>query len=732
MPNPPRRRHPRHPGPPPDHPDTPFRDPAEYLDALFGAIREHVAEAEETEEEPFDTDDFDYVPVHLRERQRRSAPRHAPWAPPPPCRSTTRAPQVRSTARLVRRRVAATRKADRTFAWPHQALADATGLERSLALAVVLLRGFEADRLGPHMRSQPPEPEEIGELAHRLAGTRTDARRRIVRALQADGELVRGGLVQPFGDEEHRYFRHHGPGFLLPRAVRRFIDGRPTPLEPTRVVGPGREQPHDWMSDASSDQIRTRVAGRERAQKLLAASDLPTAGARAALGPVEIAVPRGVPGAGLAGALATLLERPVIDALPRPQEPEPGRRELIAEARLRGAAVLIEVPEPAMGGPFGPFTEDPEEEAHRWPYEVLVIRLDRGEGEAGVRLTPPGPETRGRLWSRALETLQEPPLEPSILERLTAMPLHPEQIVATAAAHVISADGTPRSPGALLQTAGRALRLDGPTAEIPSIRLADVILPPELRRQAEHAIAACGDWKALAERLEGSIHGGYGRTPVLLFSGAPGTGKTRLAEAVAGEQGRALRRLSGPDLRSCWYGEAERTIRTEFRRRDDAVLFLDEVDGFLTQRGSGPQSRTDSRLANVLLEEIERTDHLVIMATNRAAQLDAALERRVLFHLKFEAPGPVQREQIWRLHLPTGIAGSEEVDCGRLARLELSGGGIKNASWRAILTAHRDGDPLTTASVEEEGRRELAGARSTRTVAGFGARGGRSRRPAEA
>ena len=46
MPNPPRRRHPRHPGPPPDHPDTPFRDPAEYLDALFGAIREHVATRE--------------------------------------------------------------------------------------------------------------------------------------------------------------------------------------------------------------------------------------------------------------------------------------------------------------------------------------------------------------------------------------------------------------------------------------------------------------------------------------------------------------------------------------------------------------------------------------------------------------------------------------------------------------------------------------------------------------
>ena len=582
---------------------------------------------------------------------------------------------------------------------------------------MLILRAFEVDRLGSGYPTQSPEAEVVGDLAGRLLRVRKEARERIVEALRPGGELVRGGLVRPREDDDGPHY-HGGPGFLLPRAIRRFIDGRPTPLEPTRLLLPGAERPEVWMSSNSANQIQAQAAGQLRARRLLASPDLPIAALRTGLGAIEITVPKELPAAGLAGALASVLDRPVLDGLPRLQSPEPGRAELIAEARLRGAALLLEADEPLPEGGM-PFPFGPDEAAEPWPSELLVIRVGRGSADSGgIQLEPPESVVRADLWRRALHTLDEPVPTWDLLDRLAGLPLHPEQIIGAAAQHVM----TPGSAGrtnSLLQTAGRAIRRDGPGAEIPQLRLTDVIMAPTLRVEAEQALAACTDWKRLAERLEGTAHAGYGRTPVLLFSGPSGTGKTRLAEALAGEQARPLRRLSGPDLRSCWFGESEKQIRTEFRRRDPAILFLDEIDAFLGKRGAGPQAQHDDRLANVLLEEIERTEHVVVMATNRADDLDPAVQRRVLFHLRFEAPGRPEREAIWRLHLPSSIPGAEGVDCAQLARHPLSGGGVKNASWRAILRADREGADLTTDLVEEEARREARRAPTGRPTAGF-------------
>ena len=703
-----------------DHP--PFTDRSEFLEALCDAVREHVSTTAPSEEPPADTDEFDYVPPHLRSRRRgsRRGPHRThqpPWADPhgPPLPS--RGPV--SVASSLRNRIAATRRHDRAFPWPHEALAKAVGIDRYLAGAVIILRAFEADRLGPGYPTQSPEPEVIGELCGRLLRVRKDVRARITQALQPGGDLVRGGLVRPLADEESRHYCH-GPGFLLPRAIRRFIDGRPTPLEPTRLLLPGAESPEAWMSADSARRIQAQAAGQVRARRLLASPDLPIAAVRSGLGPMEICVPKDVPAAGLAGALASALDRPVLDGLPRPQSPEPGRAELVAEARLRGAVLLLEADEsPPQGG--SPFPFGPDEDSEPWPSELLIVRLSRGApSEGGLQLEPPGTFVRAELWERALRALDEPIPENDMLDRLASLPLHPEQIVAAAAEHVMTpGDGDGRTT-TLLQTAGRGIRRDGPGAEIPQVRLSDVILAPALRAEAEQAFAACMDWKRLAQRLAGTTHDSYGRTPVLLFSGPSGTGKTRLAEALAGEQARPLRRLSGPDLRSCWFGESEKQIRTEFRRRDPAILFLDEIDGFLGKRGGSAATHHDDRLANVLLEEIERTEHVVVMATNRADHLDPAVRRRVLFHLQFEKPGRAEREAIWRLHLPEGVPGATEVDCERLAAHALSGGAIKNASWRAILRATREEADLTTARVEEEARREAAGAPTARGRAGFG------------
>lgn len=719
MPRPPRSqaRHQRRVPPP-------FEDRDDYLQAVAGAVREQVQALGARVDDPPDTDEFEYLPPHLRARRR--GPRGAPpgWSPAPGPRADHAAMLEGCSPQQLRARVAATRTQDSSFVWPHQQLARATGLRRHLTAALVVIRSLEIDRLGPDLPPQTLDPDLVAELTGSLYGTRRAPRSEIARALRPDGLLVRGGLVLPGQDRDHGPYRG-SPSWLLPKAVRRFIDGRPTPLQETRLLVAGGETPEDWISEASAARIVARASGLTRARRLLSGPSLPTATLRGGLGAVEITLPEGVPAEGLAGALATLLDRQVVDALPRPREAAPSYTEMVAEARLHDAVLLVEAPPPTEDGPFAgrhrhPLFDDDAEPPDGWPTEILLVKLGRGSDPGnGIRLEPPGASIRAELWQRSLAALQLPMPDRDVVDRLARLPLHPEQIVEAAARHVISADGQGLDPAALLQTAGRGTRQQ-PGLEVPATRLDDVVLSPGLRAEATDAVSACRTWKRLSRTLQGTPHAGYGRTPVLLFSGPPGTGKTMLAEALAGELARRLRRLSGPDLRSCWYGEAEQRIRTEFRRDDTSVLFLDEVDGFLHARGDGPASRTDDRLANVLLEEIERTEHVVVMASNLPTCLDPALARRVLFHLRFEPPLRAEREAIWRLHLPASVAGSDAVDCARLARLELSGGGIKNASWRAILTADRDGLPLTTTAVEAEARREANGGGKSRTRAGFG------------
>jgi SpoVK/Ycf46/Vps4 family AAA+-type ATPase len=100
-------------------------------------------------------------------------------------------------------------------------------------------------------------------------------------------------------------------------------------------------------------------------------------------------------------------------------------------------------------------------------------------------------------------------------------------------------------------------------------------------------------------------------------------------------------------------------------------------------------SRESNTVVNVLLQELERFGGVVIFATNLAANFDPAFERRIRTHVLFEMPGPVEREQIWRVQLhPWKTPLDEDVDFVALAeRFEVSGGDIRNAVLKAALAA---------------------------------------------
>lgn len=164
----------------------------------------------------------------------------------------------------------------------------------------------------------------------------------------------------------------------------------------------------------------------------------------------------------------------------------------------------------------------------------------------------------------------------------------------------------------------------------------------------------------------------YGRGVTLLFAGPSGTGKTLCARALAHDLGRPLVRVYSDKLSAA--GEAlEPTIHSLLRDASlfGAVVFFDECESLFGKRAPG---------LGILLTELERHEGIVVLATCAPQSLDGAMDRRIVFRMDFELPEPLDREQIWELHLPPEAPVAADVDIGLLANLyDLTGASIKNA-----------------------------------------------------
>jgi transitional endoplasmic reticulum ATPase len=132
---------------------------------------------------------------------------------------------------------------------------------------------------------------------------------------------------------------------------------------------------------------------------------------------------------------------------------------------------------------------------------------------------------------------------------------------------------------------------------------------------------------------------------VVLF-GAPGTGKTLLAKALAGETEANFIAVKGPQLLSMWIGESERGVREVFRKARQAspcIIFFDEIDALAPRRGGG-SSQVTERVVAQLLTELDGIEDLkgvlVLAATNRLDLLDPALLRPGRLEFLVELPTP--------------------------------------------------------------------------------------------
>ena len=271
----------------------------------------------------------------------------------------------------------------------------------------------------------------------------------------------------------------------------------------------------------------------------------------------------------------------------------------------------------------------------------------------------------------------------------------------------------------------RPLDEDSPLV-MPRVRLRDVVLSEQLRAQIDELIAASRNRRTVLERWGIGAHLTYGTGISALFHGPPGTGKTLCAEAIAGEMNQPLQVVAIPAVVSKWVGQTEQNLARIFKqaRSANAVLFLDEADTLLMERGEGRASRHDDSIVNTLLTLIERHDGVVLLATNLADRLDKALARRLTYRLLFSLPEGKQRAAIWQRLLPPTVPTEGDIDCVRLGEaFRLSGGHIKNAVFKAAFRAASNGGCLSQGVLEDAAEEELEsfdGLSGSKKVIGFG------------
>ena len=187
-----------------------------------------------------------------------------------------------------------------------------------------------------------------------------------------------------------------------------------------------------------------------------------------------------------------------------------------------------------------------------------------------------------------------------------------------------------------------------------------------------------------------------------LFTGERGTGKSMAAEVMAHDLRLDLYRVDLSTLVSKYIGETEKNLPRIFDAAEDngAILFFDEADALFGKRGEVKDSH--DRYANIevnfLLQRLESYRGLAILTTNVKSALAPAFLRRLRFIVNFPLPNQNQRELIWQKVFPPQ-APIDELDVGRLAKFNISGGTIHNVALNAAFLAAQDQSRITMSTV---------------------------------
>ena len=220
-----------------------------------------------------------------------------------------------------------------------------------------------------------------------------------------------------------------------------------------------------------------------------------------------------------------------------------------------------------------------------------------------------------------------------------------------------------------------ALKLVRPSAlrevlvELPNVHWSDIGGMSRVKQELAEAV----EWPL--RRPDAFKRLGISPPKGILLFGAPGTGKTMLAKAVATESEANFIAVNGPELLSKWVGESEKAVRKIFekaRQASPAIIFLDEIDSIAPKRGLSADSHVTERVVNQLLTEMdglrELKDVVVMAATNRPDMVDSALLRPGRFDriILVDVPDEEARLEIFKVHTRS-MPLAEDVELATLA-----------------------------------------------------------------
>ena len=513
---------------------------------------------------------------------------------------------------------------------------------------------------------------------------------------------------------------------LPPRVARVILGADPTGGAATyaRLVTP----------DVELDSVVLPDDARAELEQLLAAQ--PGLGARLAEWGYDALLPSGravvvlftgAPGTGktmLATALARRLGKKLL-VIDGPRLAEAGRAleteldELFVEARLADAVVLFDGCEVLFGGRGGPRSAALMRALDRFDGLVILDDGDAGAARSDARSSRhAAAAARGADRRDAREDLARAALADGAAGRRRRRQRSWPSATNCRAAQIRSAVLYAVSKAVARGASSTLTRADLDAAAQAQLRGdSDGVGRAHARHQA-HArragapvrgeIADRGDHLRRPQPRQGAAHLGLQREAAdgQRARGAL-VGRARHRQD-AGRRGHRRRARPQPLSRqpgeggSKFVGETEKNLNEILAQAKSthAILFFDEADALFSSRVAKVETANDRFVnmeTNFLLQQLERYEGIVILATNLETSIDQAFKRRIAYHIVVPFPKPVDRERIWRTLMPSR-APVGKIDYARLGKtFDLSGGHIKNAILRAAyIAAQRDRRSITT------------------------------------
>jgi hypothetical protein len=399
-------------------------------------------------------------------------------------------------------------------------------------------------------------------------------------------------------------------------------------------------------------------------------------------------------------------------------------------AGLLGAVPLVS-PEPAGARsvpagtsevPAGTSASPPAAVAHQSGRAALRVPPRTAVEGAGavlrLDLTVPDAADRALHWGDALRALgrRHGQAELETLAQTHRMTGGLIRRIAPGALAEAGAAGRVTVTPADVTRAARAVRAEIPVSLATRLDAAGswdhVVVPPPTLQELRMLERRCRRREQLSAMLPATLAGGVGPGVRALFTGPSGTGKTLAARLLAGVLGKDLYRVDLAGVVDKYLGETEKNLDRVLDHAEalDVVLLIDEGDALLAKRTEVHSSndRYANLETNYLLQRLDTFEGIVVITTNAQQHLDSAFARRLDVVIEFPAPGPAERQRLWRAHLPS----DHQVDAVLLgeaaARCALTGGQVRNAVLHASLLALDDGGPVGGRQLAAAIRREYA------------------------